>query len=208
MTIAVINETSAADKNAAIMAALEDRGEEVINVGMTEPGAQPELSYIHTGLLSALLLNTNRVDLVVGGCGTGQGYLNSVLQYPGVTCGLILDSLDAWLFRQINGGNCISLALNKGYGWAGDVNLSFIFDKFFSVESGGGYPPHRQVPQQKSIQTLKEITAITHRPFHEIVTLMDDEILKTVLNYPGVLELLDVDTLEDEDLKQALKAKL
>ena len=56
------------------------------------------------------------------------------MQYPGVFCGHIMTPLDAWLFRQINGGNCISLALNQGYGWAADVNLKFIFDRFFSVE--------------------------------------------------------------------------
>lgn len=102
MKIAVINETSAAAKNADVLAALEGRGHEIINAGMTEPGATPEMTYIHTGLLSALLLNTGRVDFVVGGCGTGQGYLNSVLQYPNVGCGLIQTPLDAWLFGQID----------------------------------------------------------------------------------------------------------
>ena len=77
MKIAVINETSAGDKNPAILAALEDGGHEIINAGMKEKGAQPELSYIHTGLLAAILLNLKRVDFVVGGCGTGQGFLNS-----------------------------------------------------------------------------------------------------------------------------------
>ncbi|UCF96797.1 MAG: hypothetical protein JSV89_16705 [Spirochaetaceae bacterium] len=55
MRIAVINETSAADKNAEILAALEGRGHELFNVGMKERGAEPELLYIHTGLMSALL---------------------------------------------------------------------------------------------------------------------------------------------------------
>ena len=147
MRIAVLNETSAADRNAAIVDALRGRGHEIINAGMKKNGEQPELSYIHTGLLAALLLHLNRVDFVVGGCGTGQGFLNSVMQYPGVFCGHIMNSLDAWLFAQINAGNCISLALNQGYGWAGDVNLRFIFDRLFSVEFGLGYPPHRSQPQ-------------------------------------------------------------
>jgi ribose 5-phosphate isomerase RpiB len=34
MRIAVINETSAADRNADILAALEGRGHEIINAGM------------------------------------------------------------------------------------------------------------------------------------------------------------------------------
>jgi ribose 5-phosphate isomerase RpiB len=127
MKIAVINETSAADRNADILAALVGRGHAIINAGMKKNGEKPELQYIHTGLLAAILLNLQRVDLVVGGCGTGQGFLNAVMQYPGVCCGHILTDLDAWLFAQINAGNCISLALNQGYGWAANVNLKFIF---------------------------------------------------------------------------------
>jgi ribose 5-phosphate isomerase RpiB len=204
MRIAVINETSAADRNADIMAALEGCGHTVINAGMVKNGAKPELTYIHTGLLAALLLNTRRVDFVVGGCGTGQGFLNSVMQYPGVFCGHILNALDAWLFTQINGGNCISLMLNQGYGWASDVNLKFIFQHMFSVESGIGYPPHRQASQQQSRKTLFALSATTHRPLAEIVAALPDEVIKPALEFPGIAELLDPSTLEEEVLKHAL----
>lgn len=208
MRIAVVNETSAGDKNAGILSALDGRGHEIINVGMKERGATPELTYIHTGLLAAILLNTKRADLVVGGCGTGQGFLNSCMQYPRVICGLILDPSDAWLFRQINGGNCIALALNKGYGWAGEVNLSFIFDRFFSVQSGQGYPAHRQESQQKSIATLESLSLVTHLPFDNIIEQIDEEVLRPVLNFPGVTDFLDVEKLEDESLKSALQSRL
>ena len=70
MNIAVINETSAADRNADILAALEGFGHTVINVGMKKNGEKPELTYIHTGLLAALIINTGAADLVVGGCDT------------------------------------------------------------------------------------------------------------------------------------------
>jgi ribose 5-phosphate isomerase RpiB len=208
MKIAVINETSAADKNSAIIAALDKRGHTIINAGMTESGAKPELSYIHTGLLSAILLNLQRVDFVVGGCGTGQGYLNSAMQYPGVFCGHILNSLDAWLFTQINGGNCISLALNQGYGWAGDVNLSFIFDSIFSVERGGGYPPHRAEPQRMSRVTLEKLSELVHQPFAKIIDVLPDDILHPVLAYPGILEIIDVGTITDSNLNQAFRRRL
>jgi ribose 5-phosphate isomerase RpiB len=208
MRIAVINETSAADKNSQIMAALEGRGHEVINAGMTQSGAKPELQYIHTGLMTALLLHSKRVDFVVGGCGTGQGYLNSALQYPGVFCGHILNSLDAWLFAQINGGNCISLALNQGYGWAGDVNLRFIFDQLFSVEFGGGYPPIRREAQQASRQTLVNVSSLTHRPFAEILRTLPNEVLNPVLSYPGLEALLAAEALEDQALRTALLERL
>ena len=208
MKIAVINETSAADKNADILAALEGRGHEIINAGMTKNGAKPELQYIHTGLMTAILLHLKRVDFVVGGCGTGQGYLNSVMQYPGMFCGHILNALDAWLFTQINGGNCISLALNQGYGWAGDVNLTFIFDRLFSVEWGCGYPAHRKEPQTASRLKLEEISTLTHRPFAEIIETLPDDVVVPALEYPGIKELIDVDTIEDQALRASLQKRL
>lgn len=207
MIIAVLNETSAADRNADILSALNERGHEVMNVGMKKNGEKPELQYIHTGFLSALLVNAKRADLIVGGCGTGQGFLNAVVQYPGVICGHILNDLDAWLFAQINDGNVISLALNQGYGWAADVNLKFIFDRYFSVERGQGYPVHRREPQAKSRDTLRTISAATHRPMAEIIELLPEEITLPALNYPGVKELLDVENIKDAALKKILKEK-
>jgi len=203
MIIAVINETSAADKNVDILAALENRGHRILNAGMVKNGAKPELTYIHTGLMAAILLNLKRVDFVVGGCGTGQGFLNSVMQYPGITCGHILNSLDAWLFTQINSGNCISLALNQGYGWAGDVNLRFIFDRLFSVEPGCGYPSHRQESQRSSRLILENISQLAHRPFTEIIRGLPANVLKPVLDYPGFLALMDLDSVTDDEMKTA-----
>ena len=208
MKIAVVNETSAADKNADILAVLDDCGHEVINAGMVKPGAQPELTYIHTGLISAILLNLKRVDFVIGGCGTGQGYLNSVMQYPGVFCGHILNSLDAWLFTQINGGNCISLALNQGYGWAADVNLGFIFDRIFSVERGCGYPAHRQASQRQSRETLENVSDLAHRPFSEIIATLPEEVIKPAIEYPGIEALIDVDSIEESNLKAAFQERM
>jgi ribose 5-phosphate isomerase RpiB len=112
--VAVVSETSAVDKNPHILAALEGRGLDVVNAGMVNAGEEPELQYIHTGLLAALLLAAGRADVVVGGCGTGQGFMNAVMQYPGVVCGHLLAPLDAWLFNKINAGNVISLAINEG----------------------------------------------------------------------------------------------
>ncbi|MBG0785193.1 MAG: RpiB/LacA/LacB family sugar-phosphate isomerase [Anaerolineaceae bacterium] len=204
MKIVVLNETSAADRNADILDALEGRSHTVINAGMTKGGLPPELTYIHTGLLTALFLNTGAADFVVGGCGTGQGYLNAAMQYPGVFCGHILTPLDAWLFTQINGGNCISLMLNQGYGWASNVNLKMIFDALFSVESGTGYPPHRQESQQESRRVLEKVSITSHRSMAEILLALPEDILRTALTFPGIIEKLEIDTLPDSALKKAL----
>ncbi len=208
MRIAVISETSAGDRNPDILKALEGRGHEIINAGMKKGGEEPELSYIHTGFLAGLLLGTGRVDFVVGGCGTGQGFLSSAMQYPSVFCGHILTSLDAWLFTLINGGNCISLALNQGYGWAADINLSFIFDRIFSVESGGGYPEHRKEPQRVSRELLKEISAVSHRDLAGIIENLPENVVHPALTFPGIEEIMDIDNLQDKNLKSAITARM
>lgn len=208
MRIAVISETSAGDKNKDIMAALEGFEHEVINAGMKERGVTPELSYVHTGLLGGILLNLGRVDFVVGGCGTGQGFLNSIIQYPNVVCGHIATPVDAWLFAQINGGNAVSLTLNQGYGWAADVNLRFIFDRLFSVESGCGYPSHRAAPQAESREVLARVSRVSHRPFAETIRGLDDEVVQPVVEYPGVMELVDIENIGDETLREAFRERL
>ncbi len=181
MRVAVINEISACGKNPDILSALSEfRDITVLNVGMARPDEQPSLTYIHTGLMAGLLLNADACDLVIGGCGTGQGFLNSALQYPLVVCGLIESPLDAWLFSQINGGNCVSLALNKGYGWAGDVNLRLIFRELFRDPPGAGYPPARAASQKESREALGRVSAVTHRPMDEILAHIDPVILETV----------------------------
>ena len=207
MRIAVINEVSAAVRNADIMAALEGRGHEIINAGMQEGITEPELQYIQTSLMAALLLNIKRVDLVVAGCGTGQGFINGVMQYPGVCCGLISDPLDAWLFAQINNGNCISLALHKGYGWAAGENLKFVFDHFFDAPAGGGYPVARKEPQALSREKLKSIGAITHKPFAEILLDMPEEIIKTVREFPGFAQTVSEAEIGDGELSKAVKSR-
>ena len=150
MTIAVISEVSARHRNGDRMSVLKDFGHEVFNLGMTEGEYTTELTYIHTGLMAGILLNTGASDLVVGGCGTGLGFLNSAMQYPNVFCGLILDPADAFLFSRINAGNCISLALNKGYGWAGELNLKYIFEKLLYRRRRRRYPRNGANSQRRA----------------------------------------------------------
>jgi len=204
MRIAIINETSSADRNADVVRALEGRGHAIINCGMKKNGEPPQLSYVHTGLLAGLLLGTGRVDLVVGGCGTGIGFINAAIQMPGVVCGLLQAPLDGFLFSQINGGNCISLALNYGYGWAADRNLSLIFDQFLALPGGGGYPAHRREPQAQGRGVLAAVSQATHRDLAAIIAALDAEALLPAITYPGIRELL----LTGSPLEPAVAAAL
>ena len=208
MRVAVINEVSAADRNGAIMAALEGRGLSILNAGMTRKSDEPPLLYTHTGLMSALLVHLDAADLVIGGCGTGQGYMNSVMQYPGMMCGHLLSPLDAWLFARINAGNCVSLALNQGFGWAGEVNLRFLFDRLFSVEWGSGYPEERREPQKESRESMAEITRTAHRSLPEILLSLPDKIVRPALERLVSGEILDLESPGQEELKKAIKQRL
>jgi ribose 5-phosphate isomerase RpiB len=204
MKVAVINETSAADRNADILRALEGRGHEIINCGMKKNGQAPELTYVHTGTLAGLLLGCGKADLVIGGCGTGVGFLNAAVQFPRVVCGLLQSPLDAFLFPRINGGNCISLALNLGYGWAADRNLSFLFDQFFAQTLGSGYPEHRRESQGKSRILVENVSLATHRDMAEIIGKLPDEALLPAIHYPGIKELM----LQGEPLEASVAAAL
>jgi len=207
MRIAVINETSAGDRNGDVVRALEGRGHEIVNCGMKKGGEAPELTYIHTGVLAGLLLGVGRVDLVVGGCGTGIGFLNAAMQMPGVICGLIQNPLDAFLFSQINDGNCISLALNYGYGWAAERNVSLIFDQFFAQPSGGGFPVHRQQSQAQSRQLLGVVSKATHRDLAALIDALPADALAPAINYPGVKDILLAGTPLDPSVAAALSRR-
>lgn len=204
MKIAVVTESSTVEKNKDVIEALKGFGHEVINAGMKNEEGEPSLSYIDTSLIGAILIKLGVVDFVVGGCGTGQGFFNAIVQYPGITCGLIQDPADAWLFAQINGGNSISLALNKGYGWAGDVNLKFIFEKLFSVKFGSGYPAHRKEIQKEAREQLFEISQRVHKPFIQIIEEMDSLTIKKALTFPGMMELIEAAPASEFKLKEAL----
>jgi ribose 5-phosphate isomerase RpiB len=208
MRVAVINEVSAADKNPAIMEALAGRNLELVNAGMRSKTEEMPLLYTHTGFMSALLLHLEIVDFVVGGCGTGQGYLNSVMQYPGVACGHLTSPLDAFLFARINSGNCVSLALNQGYGWAGELNLQFIFDRLFSGGWGSGYPKERQEPQRESREALKAISEATHCSFPQIILSLPDEIVLPSLRRLVAAGIVDLDSPGREETKKAAKKRL
>lgn len=183
MRIAVINEVSASPRNADVVAALKELGHTVLNLGMTCPTEKPELTYLHTGLMSALAVHLGICDFVIGGCGTGIGYLNSVLQYPGMVCGLVLEPLDAWLFTRINDGNCVSLALNKGYGWAANLNLKMLFENLFPAEKEGGYPSNRVESQTQSRARLAKLSENTHFSMEEILDKVDPQLVKDAMGF-------------------------
>ena len=200
MRIALISEPSSCLKNKDVMAAMTEvcKDHEIYNMGMTDPDEKPAISYINAGIMAAVLLNSGAVDFVVSGCGTGEGALISMNHYPNVFCGFVLNDLDAYLFSQINAGNAISLALNKGYGWGADLNLKYIFEKLFSEEWGNGYPKERKEPQTKFRNQLSEISKASHKDMLTILKDMPREHLQPLVECKPFMDCINKNAPDSE----------
>ena len=185
MRIALMNENSQGAKNPMIEKSLrkvvEPMGFTVDNYGMYTAEDEAQLTYVQVGILAAVLLNSGAADYVITGCGTGEGAMLACNSFPGVICGHVEDALDAYTFAQINDGNAISLPFAKGFGWGGDLNLEYIFEKQFCEESGQGYPRERAVPEQRNKKILDEVKKVTYREFTDILMEMDRELVKGAL---------------------------
>jgi ribose 5-phosphate isomerase RpiB len=186
MRIALINENSQAAKNAVIENALrkvvEPMGFAVDNYGMYTAEDQAQLTYVQAGILAAVLLNSGAADYVITGCGTGEGAMLACNSFPGVICGHVEDALDAYTFAQINDGNAIAIPFAKGFGWGGDLNLEYIFEKLFCEESGQGYPRERAVPEQRNKKILDEVKKVTYRDLEDILKELDQDLVKGALS--------------------------
>ena len=182
MKIALINENSQAAKNGIICETLkkvvEPLGHEVFNYGMYSADDKVSLTYVQNGILAAILLNSGAADLVITGCGTGEGAMLACNAFPGGFCGHVVDPTDAYQFTQVNNGNCIALPFAKGWGWGAELNLQYVFEKLFVDEWGGGYPKERKEPEQRNAKILTEVKKVTQRDLLDILPELDQELVK------------------------------
>ncbi|MCR5126623.1 MAG: RpiB/LacA/LacB family sugar-phosphate isomerase [Lachnospiraceae bacterium] len=208
MKIALINENSQAAKNEIIYNALkkvaDQQGYEVVNYGMYTADDDAQLTYVQNGILAAVLLNSDAADFVVTGCGTGEGAMLALNSFPGVICGHVANPLDAYTFAQINDGNAISIPFALGFGWGGDLNLEYIFEKLFSEPFGGGYPKERVVPEQRNKKILDGVRAQAFKPLAEILKSLDRDLVKGAFAGAKFDELFFADA-KDEELKALVK---
>ena len=183
MRIALINENSQAAKNDMIYSTLkkvaDSKGFEVDNYGMYSAVDKAQLTYVQNGILAAILLNSGAADFVVTGCGTGEGAMLALNSFPGVICGHVVDPSDAYMFMQINDGNAIALPFAKGFGWGAELNLTYIFEKLFEGEPGGGYPKERVVPEQRNKKILDEVRKVAFKDsLIDILKNLDQDLVK------------------------------
>ncbi len=206
MKIALINENSQAAKNQVILNALkkvvEPMGHTVVNYGMYAADDEAQLTYVQNGILAAVLLNSGAADYVITGCGTGEGAMLALNSFPGVICGHVEDPLDAYTFAQINDGNAIAIPFAKGFGWGGDLNLEYIFEKLFCEPAGGGYPKERAVPEKRNKKILDGVREVAFKDLTEILPALDRDLVK------GAFAGAHFDELFFADCKDAKLAEL
>lgn len=182
MHIALINENSQAAKNGTIAAALkkvvEPMGHTVDNYGMYSADDDAQLTYVQNGILAAILLNSGAADYVITGCGTGEGAMLALNSFPGVICGHVEDPVDAYTFAHVNDGNAVAMPFAKGFGWGGELNLEYCFEKLFGFGHGQGYPPERREPEMRNKGILDQVRAKSFRPLLEILPELDPELVK------------------------------
>ncbi|HIX16239.1 MAG TPA: RpiB/LacA/LacB family sugar-phosphate isomerase [Candidatus Hungatella pullicola] len=212
MRIALINENSQAAKNGVIYNALkkvaDQYGFEVDNYGMYTADDACQLTYVQVGILAAALLNSKAADYVITGCGTGEGAMLACNSFPGVICGHVEDALDAYTFAQINDGNAIAIPFAKGFGWGGDLNLEYIFEKLFCEPSGQGYPRERAVPEQRNKKILDEVKKHTYnQDLVEIFKSLDPELVKGTFQGEKFSELF-FKNCKDEKIAEYIKTLL
>lgn len=211
MKIALINENSQAAKNGQIYDVLSKEakkaGHTVDNYGMYTAEEEHQLTYVMNGLLASILLTSKACDFVVTGCGTGQGAMLACNSFPNVLCGHVTNPLDAYLFGQVNDGNCIAIPFAQNFGWGAEINLHHIFEKLFEEEFGGGYPKERVIPEQRNKKILDGVKQITHRPLLEILNEMDQDFLRSTIDYPQFKELFFANS-KDEAISNYLSEVL
>jgi ribose 5-phosphate isomerase RpiB len=185
MKIALIIENSQAAKSEivhnALKSVVEPLGHAVHHYGMYTPEDKASLTYVMNGLLAGILLNSKAADFVVTGCGTGMGSMLACNSMPGVFCGLVADPTDAFLFGQINDGNCLAMPYAKGFGWAAELNLQDCYRKLFEHERGVGYPKERAAIMAKNRGILKQLKLASCKDMVTVLQSVDQELLKAAV---------------------------
>ena len=211
MKIALINENSQAAKNELILTALrgvvEPMGHTVDNYGMYTAQDDAQLTYVQAGILGAILLNSGAADYVVTGCGTGEGAMLAMNSFPGVICGHVEDPVDAYTFAHVNDGNAVALPFAKGFGWGGELNLTYIFEKLFGFGHGQGYPKERVVPEQRNKKILDAVREKTLRPLIDCLQDIDPELVRGAVAGEHFSELFFA-SCKDEQIAQYVRTLL
>ena len=193
MRIALVMEFSQSAKNELVYGVLNEvakkHGHTVVNYGQFGPDDH-KMTYIQAAILISTILQSGAADFAVTGCGTGEGATLACNAMPGVCCGLAVEPLDAFLFSQVNNGNCLSLPYAKGFGWGAEINLRYIFECLFEKEPGGGYPASVAESEKNNARILNELKRVTHNDIQYVLRNADRALVRASFGGPKTIELL------------------
>ena len=207
MKIALVMEWSTSSKNKMVNEVLckvaEKFGHEVVNYGQYQL-EDHRMTYNQCAILDAVILKSGAADLVVTGCGTAEGACIAANAMPGVQCGLIAEPLDAYLFTQVNNGNCVALPFAKGFGWGGELNFEYMFERLFSQEWGAGYPEAAAASEQRNANILTDLKAVAHQSIEYILENADEELVRSSFGGKNTIAYLERDG-KDKELIELVK---
>jgi len=66
----------------------------------------------------------------------------------------------------------------KGFGWGGELNLEYVFEKLFGFGHGQGYPKERVVPEQRNKKILDGVRSVAFRDLCDILKDLDRDLVK------------------------------
>lgn len=205
MRIGVIQAYSQRDKNPVLFSGVREAVPpeyQVVNFGVN-PGSTEEISYVTVAVCVCLLLGSGAVDFMVTGCSSGQGMMLACNSLPGVMCGYIKDSSDAFLFGRINGGNAVSYPLGLGWGWNGDLNFRDTMRALFSGGFGCGYPPQDAKRKRHDMQQVRMLNTSCRKPLTQALLDMDRPLLLSALRCSTVYEYIK-ENASDQKLAELL----
>jgi len=131
MKIAIGNDHAAVEMKNEIMAYLESRGIEVVNVGTD---SNERFDYPVAAYRAAKLVASGEADGGVLICGTGVGIGIAANKYKGIRCCICSDPYSARLSKQHNNANMIAFGARV----IGPETAKMIVDEWLDAEFEGG----------------------------------------------------------------------
>ena len=115
--------------------------------------------------------------------------------------------VDAYTFAHVNDGNAVALPFAKGFGWGGELNLEYTFEKLFGFGHGQGYPKERVEPEQRNKKILDGVRAIAFRDLNDILKDLPRDLVKGALSGEHFAEYF-FPACKDEKLAATVKELL
>ena len=152
--LAIGNDHTAVDMKNEILAYLQEKGYEVVNVGTDSPDS---FNYPISGYKVARMVADGEVDGGILICGTGVGISLSANKVQGIRCVTCSEPYSARLSRQHNDTNCVAFGARV----VGIETAKDIVDAWLGAEFEGGRHQARvdmigEIEQTQALRAAQE----------------------------------------------------